>query len=174
MCRQVPERIAGVALLDTGARADSAEAVQNRKRMVAALGSGATTFEQMAAGFAPRLLHESHLNDGRLIELLGDMARSVGSDGFVRQQTAAMNRADSRDVLTTLRCPALVLCGRDDQITPAALSEEMASLFAGHVEHLVVDRCGHMSTLEQSDAVAGAFARWTARVDAEAPRPAVR
>jgi pimeloyl-ACP methyl ester carboxylesterase len=119
-------------------------------------------------------LHESHASDRRLIDLLADMARTVGSDGFVRQQTAAMNRSDGRDVLTTLRCPALVLCGREDQVTPPALSEEMADLLTGQVELAVIARCGHMSTLEQPDAVAEAFARWTARVDSGMLQPACR
>lgn len=168
VCRQAPERVAGIALLDTGARADSEEAAQNRKRMVAALGSGSASFAQIAGGFAPRLVHEAHANDSQLIDLLGDMARSVGSDGFVRQQTAAMNRLDGREVLKSLRCPALVLCGREDQITPPALSEEMAGLLAGQVDFVVIDRCGHMSTLEQPEAVSAAFVRWTTVVDAEA------
>ncbi len=102
---------------------------------------------QIASTFAPRLLHESHASDRRLTDLLADMARTVGSDGFVRQQTAAMNRSDGRDVLTTLRCPALVLCGREDQITPPALSEEMADLLTGSVELAVIDAgtCRHWS-----------------------------
>ncbi len=166
VCRQAPERIAGIALLDTSARADSDEAAQNRQRMLSALGAGSASFEQIAASFAPRLLHEAHLHDGALIELLGDMARSVGSDGFVRQQTAAMSRLDGREILKALRCPALVLCGREDQVTPLVLSEEMANLLAGHVELVVVDRCGHMSTLEQPQEVCAALARWMARVDA--------
>jgi pimeloyl-ACP methyl ester carboxylesterase len=165
VCRQAPERIAGLALLDTGARADSDEAMQNRKRMVAALGSGGASLTQVAGAFVPWILHESRASDSRLMDLLGDMARTVGSDGFVRQQTAAMNRPDNRDVLTRLQCPALILCGREDQVTPLALSEEMARLLAGHAELVAIDRCGHMSTLEQPDAVAEAFARWMGRVD---------
>ncbi|WP_073468703.1 alpha/beta fold hydrolase [Rhizobacter sp. OV335] len=174
VCRQASGRIAGLALLDTGARADSVEAVQNRKRMVAALASGSASFAQIASTFAPRLLHESHARDSQLIDLLADMARTVGSEGFVRQQTAAMNRSDSRDVLRTLRCPALVLCGRDDQVAPPALSEEMANLLTGSVELAVIDRCGHMSPLEQPDAVAEAFARWTGRVDSNMLLPGSR
>lgn len=165
VCRQVPRRIAGIALLDSGARADSDKTIENRKRMVAALASGSASFSQIASAFAPRLLHELHANDSQLIGLLSDMARRVGSEGFIRQQTAAMNRPDGRDVLRALRCPALVLCGREDQITPPPLSEEMASLLMGNVELALIDRCGHMSTLEQPDAVSAAFARWMARVD---------
>jgi pimeloyl-ACP methyl ester carboxylesterase len=166
VCRQAPERIAGIALLDTGARADSEEATQNRRRMVAALGSGSASFAQVAGGFAPITLHPAHAQDAQLLQLLGDMARSVGTEGFTRQQTAAMNRQDGRDVLRTLHCPALVLCGREDQITPPALSEEMASLLPGDVELVLVPQSGHMSTLEQPAAVVAAFTRWIARVDA--------
>ena len=107
VCRQAPARIAGLALLDTGARADSDEATQNRKRMVAALQAGQASFGQIASAFAPRLLHESRVNDSRLVDLLGDMARQVGSDGFVRQQTAAMDRPDARDVLPLRRAAFL-------------------------------------------------------------------
>lgn len=168
VCRQAQDRITGIALLDTGARADSDESKLNRQRMVAALGSGNATLAQVAGGFASRVVHASHATDGPLLELLGDMALSVGSDGFARQQTAAMNRQDSRDVLKTLHCPALVLCGREDQITPLALSEEMAGLLPGDVELVVVPHCGHMSTLEQPVAVTAAFMRWVGRVDASA------
>ncbi len=171
VCRQAPDRIAGIALLDTGARADSDEARQYRLRMVAALGSGSATFAQVAGSFAPRVLHASHVDDSELLALVGDMARSVGSDGFARQQTAAMNRHDAREVLATLRCPALVLCGQEDQITPPALSEEMAALLPGDVELVLVPQSGHMSTLEQPAAVAEAFVRWVARVDAQAALP---
>ena len=167
VCRQALHRIAGVALLDTGARADSDDAKQNRQRMVAALGSGAASFSQIAGAFAPRLLHAAHAEDPALLALLGDMARHVGSSGFTLQQTAAMNRLDGREVLQTLHCPALVLCGREDQITPPALSEEMAGLLPGDVDLLVVPECGHMSTLEQPAAVAAAFIRWVERVEEE-------
>ena len=168
VCRQARDRVAGIALLNTGARADSEEATLNRQRLVAALASGSASFAEVVGGFAPRVVHASHAADGPLFELFGDMARSVGSDGFVRQQAAAMNRRDSRDVLKTLHCPALVLCGREDQITPLALSEEMTALLSGDVELVVVPQCGHMSTLEQPVAVVEAVMRWIERVDARA------
>ncbi|MDB6002563.1 MAG: putative hydrolase or acyltransferase of alpha/beta superfamily [Rhizobacter sp.] len=165
VCRQAFERVAGVALLDTGARADSEEAKDNRRRMVAALGAGTASLAQVASGFAARIIHPSHAQDAQMLELLADMARAVGSEGFVRQQTAAMNRQDSRQLLAELRCPALVLCGREDQVTPPALSEELSSLLAGDVELVVIPECGHMSTLERPTTVTEAFNRWIDRAD---------
>lgn len=162
-CRQAPERIAGVALLDTGARADPDDARQSRQRMVEAMGSGTATLEQIAMGFAARVVHPSRLNDKPLLTLLADMAATVGGEGFARQQHAAMNRADSRDLLAGLQVPALVLCGREDQVTPLALSEEMAALLPD-AEMVTVEKSGHMTTLERPDAVIAAVLRWLERV----------
>lgn len=164
VCRQAQGRIAGLALLNTGARADSPESQESRQRMIAALGSGSASFSQVAGGFASRLMHPSRAQDPQLLERLGEMARVVGAPGFVRQQTAAIHRPDSRDTLQSLRCPALVLCGQDDQVTPPALSEEMATLLSGETELLIVPQCGHMSTLEQPAAVGQAMGRWLNRV----------
>jgi len=168
VARQAQSRISGIALISTGARADSEEATQNRKLMVAALGSGDASFAHIASGFLPRLVHASRVHDRELLELLRAMATEVGSEGFVRQQKASMNRSDSRDMLRRLNCPALVLCGREDQITPPELSEEMAALLSGNVTQVLVPECGHMSTLEQPGVVVDAFLRWIEQVDATA------
>jgi pimeloyl-ACP methyl ester carboxylesterase len=136
--------------------------------MVDALSARSASFAQVAGAFAARVLHPAHASDPKLLELLGDMARVVGTEGFVRQQTAAMNRSDMRNVLGELHCPALVLCGREDQTTPPVLSEEIAQLLQGDVELVLVPESGHMSTLEQPAAVVEAFLRWIAKVDANA------
>ena len=128
------------------------------------MGSGAATLDQIAAGFAARVVHSSHLGDLDLLRLLADMAKAVGSDGFAKQQQAAMGRPDNRELLKELQIPALVLCGREDQVTPLALSEEMATLLLD-AELVIVEAAGHMTTLEQPDAVKAAMAGWLSRVD---------
>lgn len=163
VCRQAPERIAGLALLATGARADTEEAKQARIRMLEAISAGVASLPQIAAGFASRVVHPSRLQDKGLLSLLADMAVSVGAEGFARQQKAAMNRIDSRAMLKDLLVPALVLCGREDQVTPLAQSEEMAVLLPG-AELVTVEACGHMTTLEQPGIVEAAVVRWLNRV----------
>lgn len=164
VCRQVPGRVTGLGLLDTGARADAEEAREARARMVQAIGGGTATLDQLAAGFAPRVVHRSRLQDKELLSLLADMAASVGGEGFARQQRAAMDRVDSRGTLEDLRVPALVLCGRDDQVTPLPLSEEMAALLPD-AELVVVEDSGHMTTLEHPRVVGAAVQGWLNRVD---------
>ncbi|MBO9641514.1 MAG: alpha/beta hydrolase [Pseudacidovorax sp.] len=174
VCRQAGDRIAGLALLDTGARADAGEVKQARERMIQAVNDAeladTATFSQVAQGFAARIVHASRLQDRELLQLLSDMASTVGSQGFVRQQRAAMNRVDTRDLLLGVRVPAVVVCGREDQITPLGLSQEMASLLPD-VELVTVPEAGHMSILEQPVAVVAAMVRWLQRVDAAVARP---
>ncbi|MEO6280071.1 alpha/beta hydrolase [Roseateles sp.] len=166
LCRQVPDRVSGLALIDTSAQADSAEARQHRQRIVDGLASGGTSFTEAIAPFPAKLFHPAHADDAGLRRLLEGMARSVGQDGFVRQQKAAMDRQDRRDVLRTLRCPALVVCGREDKVTPPERAEEMARLLPGDVELVLVPDSGHMTTLEQPAAVVAPFLRWLTKVDA--------
>lgn len=173
VCRQAVDRIAGLGLVDTGARADSAEAKQIRLRMIQAVeggdGSNAAAFGQVAQGFASRIVHGSRLQDRDLLRLLSDMASNVGGEGFIRQQRAAMSRTDTLDLLPRLHVPAVVVCGREDQVTPFSLSQEMASLLPD-AELVPVDQAGHMSILEQPATVVAALVRWLRRVDAAAAR----
>ena len=72
VCRQAGSRIAGIGLVDTGARADSEEARQARRRMIQTVerGGGADAYRQVAEGFASRILHPSRLQDVELTALL--------------------------------------------------------------------------------------------------------
>jgi pimeloyl-ACP methyl ester carboxylesterase len=166
--RQASSRIAGIGLLDTSARADSDDVRLARLRMVDAMGSGARSLREVAGGFAERVVHPSRLQDQQLLAVLADMAAALGAEGFVRQQQAAMDRSDSRHLLQDMTVPSLVLCGREDQVTPLALSEEMAGLLP-LAELVVVENSGQMTTLEQPGAVIAAVRRWLARVDSRGP-----
>jgi pimeloyl-ACP methyl ester carboxylesterase len=89
------------------------------------------------------------------------MARNVGMEGYLQQQNAIMLRADSRESLRSVRCPALVLCGEHDQLTPRDLHDEMAALMPG-AALVVLPECGHMSTLEKPLDVNRALQNWLA------------
>ena len=89
------------------------------------------------------------------------MAERVGQGAFLRQQHAILNRPDGRPDLPRVVCPALVVCGRNDALTPPAVSREMADALpdAGMLE---LEDCGHLSSLEQPELVNGAFDDWLA------------
>lgn len=157
MLRQAPERIVRLALLDTSARPDTPDKVRQRQdTIVTAREHG---LGRVGEAMRPNLLHSSHANDPAIVTRLARMAAKVGVDGFARQQTAIMNRVDSRPLLPRIACPTLVLCGREDALTPPEVAGEMA----GNIPDsrlVIVEECGHLSAIEQPEQVTEALRAW--------------
>ena len=57
--------------------------------------------------------------------------------------------ADQRDRARTIDVPSLVLCGAEDQITPPALSEELADLIPSCDDLAIIGVAGHLANAEQ-------------------------
>jgi len=158
LVRAAPQRVQRLALLDTNARPDTPERTRERLEFLA--------FAEREHGFGvihrlmmPRILHPSRLSDAILVRAIEAMADRVGLAGYRNQQTAVMHRPDSRPHLAAIACPTLVLCGREDGLTPLEFHEEIATAIPG-AELRVVEHCGHMSTMERPDAVNAALRSW--------------
>ena len=154
MMRQAPERVTHLALMDTAARADTPEQSARRQGFIDLADRG--KFMGVTDMLLPVLIHPDRRGDTALIATIKTMARNIGKDGFVRQQRAIISRSDSRALLPTITCPTLVLCGRDDQLTPLSRHEEMATAIPA-ATLMVLERCGHLSTLERPDEVNAAL-----------------
>jgi pimeloyl-ACP methyl ester carboxylesterase len=89
------------------------------------------------------------------------MGNESGPDAFIRQQTAVMDRPNSQPDLQNVKCPTLVVAGDGDAINPPNLSEEIATAIPGS-RFEAVKLCGHLSTLEQPDAVTRLLMRFLA------------
>jgi pimeloyl-ACP methyl ester carboxylesterase len=155
--RQAPERVAKLALLDTSARADMPEQAARRRGLIELSTKG--EFKGVTPRLLPLLVHAARHEDKPLTEIIMSMAERIGKDGFLRQQKAVMGRPDGREDLRRIACPTLVLCGRQDALTPLALHEEIAGLVPG-AKLLVVEDCGHLSTLEKPITVTAALRQW--------------
>lgn len=157
--RQAPQRVARLALLDTAAGADLPEQTQRRLDFIALAERG--SFLGITDVLLPLLIHPSRLEEDVLTGVVRSMAANVGSEAFVRQQRAIMGRAGSLELLASIDCPTLVLCGRQDALTPLARHEEIAAGIKG-ARLEVVENCGHLSTLERPVEVNAALRRWLA------------
>lgn len=157
--RQAPQRVRRLALLDTAARADTPEQTKRRHEFIELAERG--KFLGVTDMLMPLLVHPSRLAETPLTDAIRLMAKNVGKDGFIRQQKAIMSRADSRPLLATIKCPTLVLCGRQDQLTPLDRHEEMAAGIKG-ARLEVIEDCGHVSTMEKPAEVNRALRQWLA------------
>jgi pimeloyl-ACP methyl ester carboxylesterase len=154
--RQAAARVIGLALLATTARPDSDQATADRRRMMKL---AETDFERVVNALLPKLLLPAHMRDAKLVALVKAMAAATGKDAYCRQQEAIIGRIDSRPHLAEIACPALVLCGKDDALTPVALHQEMANAIPGS-RLVIADQCGHLSPLEQPQLVTMNLVHW--------------
>jgi pimeloyl-ACP methyl ester carboxylesterase len=155
--RQAAERVARLALLDTGARADTPEQTQRRQTPIEMAKTG--RFAEAAEDAFRFYVHPARHSDAALKALVITMAAENGVDAYLRQQRAIIGRPDSRPSLAAISCPTLVLVGEQDQGTPLALSQEMAAAISGS-RLVVVPECGHLSTMERPEAVTKALVEW--------------
>jgi pimeloyl-ACP methyl ester carboxylesterase len=152
--RHAPDRVVKLALLDTTARPDAPEQTEQRQRQIEMARTG--RFDGIAQLLFPRFVSAARHGDGALQEIVRTMAAETGAEAFVRQQTAIMTRVDSRPGLAAMACPTLVVVGADDALTPPDRATEMADAIP-RARRVVVPDCGHLSPLEQPQAITEAL-----------------
>jgi pimeloyl-ACP methyl ester carboxylesterase len=155
--RRAPERVERLALLDTSARPDTPEQTERRRGLLSRLDSEA--FEAVVEPVLRGLPAPARREDEALFQTNLRMAQAVGVDGFRRQVRAIIGRADSRPDLSSITIPTLVLVGDQDALTPPDIAREMAEAIP-NARLSVIPDSGHVSTLEQPDAVTAALLDW--------------
>lgn len=155
--RRAPARVARLALLDTSARPDTPARAQQRRDLIALAERGA--FKGVTPQLRPQWVHPGRMQDPDFVAAVAAMTMRVGRDAFIRQQTAILGRPDSRPGLSRIRVPTVVICGRQDQATPVEAAREIAADIDG-ARLVVVEDCGHLSTIEQPAAVNSALRAW--------------
>jgi pimeloyl-ACP methyl ester carboxylesterase len=155
--RQTPDRVTRLALLDTSPRPDTQEKIKFRQELIDLARIG--QFKGVTPRLLPKLIHPERMADAELVESILAMAERVGRDAFLRQQRLIMNRPDSRHDLALIHCPTVVVCGRQDGLTPLADSAEMAEKIP-RCKLVVIEDCGHLSTMERPRAVSAVLRYW--------------
>ncbi len=153
-------RVTKLALLDTSMRSqnETEQAVRRARIRLAQEGH----FELVLGLQMSRFIPPYRLPDKKLIDEVMTMCGETGMEIYKRQEEMAAVRADRRPDLPRIRCPTIVVCGRDDAATPLFLSEEIAAGIAGS-ELIVIENCGHLSTMEKPEEINAILRRWLSR-----------
>ncbi len=130
MSRHAARYIQGLILCDTRAEADTPEAVEGRKKMqalVRAKGQAAIADEML-----PKLLGETTRRTRTdVVEQVRALVLSSSVESITGALNALMTRADSTALLSSIHCPAQIVVGEEDTVTPRALSEKLQQRIAG-------------------------------------------
>lgn len=163
--RRAPDRVSALALLDTGVQPlatgepGEREAAGRHELLTLAREHGMAA---MARRWVQGMVWRPRLNDEALIRGVIEMFTRRSADMFAAQICALLARPDASGLLGGIRCPALVLCGEQDDWAPAQRHIDMAQKIPG-ARLVLVPECGHMCTMERPEAVTSALLEWHQR-----------
>lgn len=161
IARLVPQRVSRMALLDTGTEpiADAQTAADERaKRMGLLQTARRHGMRAMGEQWAQGMVHPARLGTPVFEAILAMIGRST-PDSFQAQLHALLARPDARSVFSALQCPTLLVCGRQDNWSPLARHQEMQRALP-QSRLAVIEDSGHMTTMEQPEAVSFALLQW--------------
>jgi pimeloyl-ACP methyl ester carboxylesterase len=150
--------VRGFVLVDTRASPDTPQAQADRHRLAAeveALGNAQPVIDSML----PRLFSPHLPARSRVAQQVVGMMKSTGVRGVADGERGLAARASSFPVLGSVDVPTLVVVGEYDALTPPEDSEAIAAGVPG-AELVRIDEAGHMSNLENPEAVNDAVVDW--------------
>jgi len=153
--RRAPQRVSQLVVMDTGflprgqGEHGAREAAQRQHLVALAYSHG---MRSMGREWLRGMVPEQRWQDDELIEAILAMVERKTPEIHAAQVRALLTRPDASDVLPTIACPTLLLCGRDDQWSPLARHEQMAQLIPD-ARLGVIEEAGHMTTMERPDQV---------------------
>lgn len=169
--RLAPERVRGVALMDTGflpkpsGPAGDDEADKRFALLKIAKEQGVRA---MAQQWVRGMVHPDRLGDAELMERILAMFERKSADIFERQIRALLSRPDGSSVLRGLHVPTLLMCGAQDAWSPPAQHQAMQALVPSALGHIdLIEQAGHMAPMERPDEVAHSLSAWLARCAAK-------
>lgn len=155
IAQRYPDRLRSLALVDSRADADTPAAKVNRD--TAALRATIQGREALAMETVELMLSPSASLFAKA--RLRSMVEACPFETIVAGQGGLRRRPDRRKVLESLKVPFLAVVGEDDRITPPDLSVAMADA-ARDGKSVVVPGAGHMSPIEQPEAVNAILRDW--------------
>lgn len=147
--KQFPSRVRALVLADTRAQADSEEGKQTRfQQAEKALAEG---MAGIADSMLPKLLTpETVSKHPEIVKRVRDMMLKTKPEGAAGALLGMAERDDQTPLLAQIKCPTLILVGREDPITPVQDSEKMHHEIAGS-RLVVIDNASHVSNLERTE-----------------------
>jgi len=162
-CRRYVDRVAGLALIDTKASADTAEAAEMRSTMASIMERDQST-DPLVEMVLPKLLGATTVaTRPEVAEQVLGWVRDAPPASAAWAQRAMAERPDSMQTLRALDVPAVVIVGAEDVLSPPADAEAMASALPD-AELIVIDAVGHLTPVEAPAAVAQALDGLMSRV----------
>jgi pimeloyl-ACP methyl ester carboxylesterase len=158
-CR-APDRVARLALLDTGVHPPTGEEAAKRRALLeVATRDGIAA---MVDRWLPPMVHPARRGDDAFMAPLREMAMAGGAARYADQVEALLGRPDFRPMLPAIACPTLVGVGRQDEWSPVDQNRAIAAAIPD-AEFVIFEESGHMAPVEAPGQVSAALRLWLER-----------
>jgi len=147
--QRFPTYFEALILCDTQCVADTPEEKKKRYKVIDDITANGT--KEFNDGFIKKVFHKDTLSTKK--ELVEDLRTVVFANSpqiITAGLTALAERTETCSALGAINIPTLIVCGREDEVTPLAQSEFMHQSILRSKLH-VIDNAGHVSNLEQPD-----------------------
>ncbi len=155
--RRAPERVARLALADTGVhpvRPGEAEKRFALRDLGRNAGAGA-----MIDQWLPPMIGTAHADNLELYTSLRAMCVDAGVAIYEAQINALLNRPDAAPVLASITCPTAVIVGRDDRWSPVDQHQDIAAAITSS-RLSIIEQAGHMAPAEEPVAFNEVLRMW--------------
>jgi pimeloyl-ACP methyl ester carboxylesterase len=144
--RQAPGLFRGLALCDTKASADTEEGAKGREAFAKnAIEKG---LRWVSDEMIPKLLKPQP--DAAAVAEVRTLIGQAMPSGVAAAQRGMAKRPDSFATLATIACPALVVVGAEDALTPPAEAEKLAAGIKG-AKLVKIAGAGHLPCIENPE-----------------------
>jgi 3-oxoadipate enol-lactonase len=144
-----PERFVAIILCDTQCIADSDEVKEKRTKTIASIKTDGLT--EFANSFTQNIFSKETIDTkNELVERIKNMILNTNSNAIIKGINALANRQEMCSTLNKIVIPTLIICGKEDAVTPLAQSEFLHQSIKNS-KTLIIFKAGHLSNLEQPE-----------------------
>lgn len=147
--QRFPTHFEALILCDTQCIADAPAVKEKRYKVIDDItANGVKDFNE---GFIKSVFQKDTLsNKKELVEALRTVVFANSQHIITAGLIALAERSETCSTLGAINIPTLIICGREDEVTPLAQSDFMHQMIEGSIMH-VIDNAGHVSNLEHPD-----------------------
>jgi 3-oxoadipate enol-lactonase len=142
-----PERFSSLLLCDTQCIADTPEAKQKRANSIRQIeAEGLTTF---AEGFVKNIFTAESLQSKKAVtEKIKSVILNTAPSSITGTLKALAEREETCSILSDIKIPVLIICGKEDKVTPPPQAEFLHKNIRGS-QLRIIESAAHLSNLEQ-------------------------
>ncbi len=147
--KRFPGRFSGLILADTQCEADTAEAKENRYKTITQVESEG--LEGFSEGFIKKVFHKNTFETKKeLVKKISTVVLANKLAAITGGLKALAERYETCSSLANIHVPTLILCGKDDELTPVEKSEALHNGIKDSTLK-IIDEAGHLSNMEQPE-----------------------